>query len=263
MEKGWKCKWIWRAAIGIVCVIAAAGVFLWQTTKPDAEGKTVYAGNYARGSDRNEEFRKYVTEHAVSKENVENNSEYSMEKEGSVIYTLDSEAVEKWGEPCNSNRFSLKRDDFTDRLMKKGYSLTKVSEDEKNTVEIQKYGAILTFFLKREHFRASDGVCVAVASDLINGDVLLINVYRENESDAEIAEVGADIFQIVSAACSRNKNQVSKDLKETEAKVIEIGDTWYVEENDCMAMIENKGNDKPEIYFVPIDTFRGAGYYWP
>lgn len=221
----------------------------------------VYAGNYVRGSERYEAFKDYVADHAISMEKTDG-AEGVLDEKDNIVYTLDTKSVEEWGEPSNAHRFSIKRKELMKALEERGYALTKTSEKEKNTVTIRKYGAIITLFQRNEYYESADGVCVAIASDILNEDVMIIKVYRQdNRSDGK-AKTSADISQIVSEAFSRNKEEVKQHLKETESKVMETGDTWFVDHQDCMVMI-TKEEECTAFFFSPIELFRGSDYYWP
>ncbi len=138
------------------------------------------AGNYDRGSPRYQEYVSFVKEHAVSEE----------ETEDGIVYTLDEESVRKWNQPCNQFRFEMSADTVLKELEACGYELTKIDETEENTVEIQKYGAILTRFQYTETYLVLEGVGLAVVTDAVNGDLLMLRLYRGDDSQAPLHGVG-------------------------------------------------------------------------
>lgn len=105
-------KWILTAGICAVLITILAVVLLWQKKEVKNVKKEVeYAGNYGRGTARYEEFKDFAARHAVSKEKKDNTSQYSLNGEDSIIYTLDSETVKEWGKPCNSHRFFIEKEE--------------------------------------------------------------------------------------------------------------------------------------------------------
>ena len=116
------------------------------------------------------------------------------ETEDGIVYTLDEESVRKWNQPCNQFRFEMSADTVLKELEARGYELTKIDETEENTVEIQKYGAILTRFQYTETYLVLEGVGLAVVTDAVNGDLLMLRLYRGDDSQAPLHGGGGRIF---------------------------------------------------------------------
>ncbi|HJC49793.1 MAG TPA: serine/threonine protein kinase [Candidatus Anaerostipes avistercoris] len=188
-----KPQWILPLTlVGIAMAVCAAGAgfFFSDTEEPQ---KQTYAGNYGRQSDRYEEYIEFVKHHAVSREKSEKDELYeSYPYRGlSTIYTLKSEDVKEWGEPCNRFRFDMKGDDYIKWMKKKGYLLEKKGQNEKNTVEIEKYGAIRTYFRKEKEYVTKNNVHVSVVSDTVNDD--LFGIYFVTPEGTE--EEGKNVIQ--------------------------------------------------------------------
>lgn len=232
---------------------------LFQENKKD---DTVYAGNYKRGSERYKEFISYVKEHAVSKEKVKEDKDYQDEKEA-VLYTLDEKDVIQWGEPCNNYRFLVQAEDVIRDLKKKGYQMKKISEKKRNTVEIQKYGSILTTFKTVEHYQMTENINLGLVKDSINDDVIQLVVYRSNESAADLDDAAVDAG--VSAADFQKKDR--EDLKEFVSSMwrrVKSEKTANFLFNENLEIIiqeyENTGN---AFFIVPLEFSGDSPYYWP
>lgn len=232
---------------------------LFQENKKD---DTVYAGNYKRGSERYKEFISYVKEHAVSKEKVKEDKDYQDEKEA-VLYTLDEKDVIQWGEPCNNYRFLVQAEDVIHDLKKKGYQMKKISEKKRNTVEIQKYGSILTTFKTVEHYQMTENINLGLVKDSINDDVIQLVVYRSNESAADLDDAAVDAG--VSAADFQKKDR--EDLKEFVSSMwrrVKSEKTANFLFNENLEIIiqeyENTGN---AFFIVPLEFAGDSPYYWP
>ena len=232
---------------------------LFQENKKD---DTVYAGNYKRGSERYKEFISYVKEHAVSKEKVKEDKDYQDEKEA-VLYTLDEKDVIQWGEPCNNYRFLVQAEDVIRDLKKKGYQMKKISEKKRNTVEIQKYGSILTTFKTVEHYQMTENINLGLVKDSINDDVIQLVVYRSNESAADLDDAAVDAG--VSVADFQKKDR--EDLKEFVSGMwrrVKSEKTANFLFNENLEIIiqeyENTGN---AFFIVPLEFAGDSPYYWP
>ena len=232
---------------------------LFQENKKD---DTVYAGNYERGSKRHEEFISYVKDHAVSKEKVKEDKEYLEEKDA-VLYRLDDKDVIQWGEPCNNYRFLVQAEDVIRDLKKKGYQMKKISEKKRNTVEIQKYGSILTTFKTVEHYQMTENINLGLVKDSINDDVIQLVVYRSNESAADLDDAAVDAG--VSAADFQKKDR--EDLKEFVSSMwrrVKSEKTANFLFNENLEIIiqeyENTGN---AFFIVPLEFAGDSPYYWP
>ena len=232
---------------------------LFQENKKD---DTVYAGNYKRGSERYKEFISYVKEHAVSKEKVKEDKDYQDEKEA-VLYTLDEKDVIQWGEPCNNYRFLVQAEDVIRDLKKKGYQMKKISEKKRNTVEIQKYGSILTTFKTVEHYQMTENINLGLVKDSINDDVIQLVVYRSNESAADLDDAAVDAG--VSVADFQKKDR--EDLKEFVSgmwrRVKSEKTANFLFDENLEIIIQEYENTGNAFFIVPLEFAGDSPYYWP
>lgn len=228
------------------------------------EAKTAYAGNYDRGGSRYQEFADYVKEHAVSQEKAgtEGSSRIIDQNDGEV-YTLKEEDVLKWGEPCNDFRFSIKSQELVDSLKNNGYEMTKLSEKRENTVELQKYGAILTRFHVLEHYLMEGDICLAVVKDLVNEDVIQMMVYRKEGSGAELEEAAADAAMLAGEFEPEDRERLVSDIREWQQTAEEENDVQIMSIGNVIFMNEEYKNTGTAVHIVPIRRFDGASYYWP
>lgn len=232
---------------------------LFQENKKD---DTVYAGNYERGSKRHEEFISYVKDHAVSKEKVKEDKEYLEEKDA-VLYRLDDKDVIQWGEPCNNYRFLVQAEDVIHDLKKKGYQMKKISEKKRNTVEIQKYGSILTTFKTVEHYQMTENINLGLVKDSINDDVIQLVVYRSNESAADLDDAAVDAG--VSVADFQKKDR--EDLKEFVSgmwrRVKSEKTANFLFDENLEIIIQEYENTGNAFFIVPLEFAGDSPYYWP
>lgn len=232
------------------------------------EDNVQYAGNYERGSKRYEEFTDFVKENAVSCEKAEMEEDISMlDRQEADIYTLEEKDILEWGEPCNNFRFFMKEEDLVRRLRENGYEMKKISEDRENTVEIQKYGAILTDFYVVTEYHMKDHIYLKTARDLVNNDILTMMIYKKNGSSAPLHEMAAEVGKLLGDFGREDLKDVEEELrkqheeaeKEKTTILHSFGQTAYLFSWD-----EEQNTDAiTEIYIVPTEKFDGASYYWP
>lgn len=232
---------------------------LFQENKKD---DTVYAGNYERGSNRHEEFISFVKEHAVSKEKVKEDKEYLEEKDA-VLYRLEEKDVIQWGEPCNNYRFFIQAEDVIRDLKKKGYQMKKISEKKSGTVEIQKYGGILTTFKTVEHYQMTDNINLGLVKDLVNEDVIQLVVYRSSKNAVNLNEVAAEV------------GMAAADLQKKDEEYLgnAIGDAWenakseessrFLPIEDMMIIVQDYEDTGKAIFIAPLGIVGDSPYYWP
>ena len=226
------------------------------------EDETLYAGNYERGSDRYKEFVSFVEENAVSVEKSDEEEGSSMlDGREATIYTLEEKDVLKWGEPCNNFRFTIKAEEVVDRLKEKGYEMKKISEKRENTVEIQKYGAILTNFDVLERYRMAEDINLAILKDLVNNDVMQMLVYREAGSEVQLHEAAADAG-IAAGNCEEDREELAAQILDTVQKSEKDNEIYYVNDNILFMNHEYKDTGIG-IYISPVRQFDGQSYYWP
>ena len=101
-------------------------------------------------------------------------------------------------------------------LKKKGYQMKKISEKKSSTVEIQKYGGILTTFKTVEHYQMTDNINLGLVKDLVNEDVIQLVVYRSSKNAVNLNEVAAEV------------GMAAADLQKKDEEYLgnAIGDAW-------------------------------------
>lgn len=226
-----------------------------EINQKETQDTVSYAGNYARGSSKYQEFVSYVEEHAVSeKEN---------EDAGSTVYTLKEEDVLAWGEPCNQFRFFRKDEEILQQLKENGYQMEKISQSSKNTVEIQKYGAIVTAFNVVEHYQMKDGICLAILRDLINRDVMQMMVYREEGADVRLAQEAADVAGLVGMLEQEERKQLPEELLKAYQTAEKEKETQFLRAENLLFMNMEYKNTGTAIYMSPVEEVGGQLNYWP
>ena len=230
-----------------VCAALVAGVFVWSGRDQTEETEQVYAGNYKRGSERYQEYLAFVEEHATAVREEESDK-YYLEQGISQIYTITPEAVQEWGEPCNARRFSGTSKELTDWLSDAGWELELMSESEVDTVEVQKYGAILTEFTKEEKYISEDQVVFYIQSDSVNGDLISLFVGTRG-GDLEKAE----------QAAGETAMFLSRD-----AVVADVRDIWQ-ESAEVYSCGQQKLDDGEQGWGFRSTWIRNVGehYEWP
>lgn len=214
-----------------------------------------YAGNYARGSSKYQEFVSYLEEHAVSKKENE-------DADGTV-YTLEEKDVLAWGEPCNNFRFFQKDEEILQELKESGYRMEKVSQNCKNTVEIQKYGAIVTNFNVVEHYQMKDGIYLAILRDLVNRDIMQMVVYREKGTDVQLGQAAADVAEQVGILEKEERKILPEELLKASQKAEKEEATQFIEVGNLLFMNMEYKNTGIAIYMVPGENVGGQLNYWP
>ena len=175
-------RWIilLATAFTVVVLCTVGGTVFWLNMKDEPE-KTQYAGSYGRQSDRYEEYVEFVESHAVSSQKEDDRDQGTK-----MIYTLKPEDVKKWGDPCNQVRFEYTKTDYLKWMKKNGYQLKRIKKSEKDTVEVRKYGAILTKFVKEEIFETETGLQIKVRQDSINEELFSIGVQVSDQNKTEV-----------------------------------------------------------------------------
>lgn len=232
---------------------------LFQKNKKD---HTVYAGNYERGSNRYKEFVSYVKEHAVSKEDVKEDKKYQDEKDA-VLYRLDEKDVIKWGEPCNNYRFFIHAEDVIRDLKKKGYQMRKISEKKSNTVEIQKYGGILTTFKAVEHYQMTESVNLGLVKDSINNDVIQLVVYRSEKSAADLDDAAADVGMLAADLQKEDKKYFGNSISSAWENAKSEKSSRFLLIEDMTIIVQDYENTGKAIFIAPLGIVGDSPYYWP
>ncbi len=259
-----KRRWmILLTAVFAVIVLCAAGGTVFLLHMKNEPEKTRYAGSYGRQSSRYEEYIEFVESHAVSsrKENDGNQGT-------STIYTLKPEDVEEWGDPCNQVRFEYTKTDYLKWMEKNGYLLKKIKESEKDTVEVRKYGAVLTNFVKEEIFETETGLQIEVQQDSINEELFSIGVRVSDEMDDEIENVMLETARFLTQELSVKEEDIKSeinDLKKTsqDEKWKKIG--FYNmggKYNYELSILKNKNTDEKWSFGVNTLNIDAPEYLW-
>lgn len=225
------------------------------------EDETSYAGNYERGSSRYEEYTAYVKEHAFSQKETQETSESSLDSVGGVTYTLEKDAVLKWGEPCNNFRFFVQAEELVEYLKGKGYSMKKLLEKENNTVEIQKYGGIVTYFGLAKEYQMEDGIHIRIVEDLVNGEVMQIEIFREEDSDQELYQAAVDAAALMEERA--DQADFVQSVQDGEESAKEAGGGTFVFQGNLTFQFETYENVGIGISIMPGQSYDGKPYYWP
>ena len=208
-------RWIilLATAFTVVVLCTVGGTVFWLNMKDEPE-KTQYAGSYGRQSDRYEEYVEFVESHAVSSQKEDDGDQGTK-----MIYTLKPEDVKKWGDPCNQVRFEYTKTDYLKWMKKNGYQLKRIKKSEKDTVEVRKYGAILTKFIKEEIFETETGLQIKVRQDSINEELFSIGMQVSDQKKTEVENVMRETAKFLTQEHSVTEEEITSeinDLKKTE-----------------------------------------------
>lgn len=252
-------------AFVIIIIGILAGSITWQFHK--GEEAISYAGNYRKGTDKYNQFAAFVQEHAIAKEVQTTDDNYEMERNNAVIYTLPQEAVVEWGEPGNTFRFFIKKEELLEKLKKQGYNVKNAREEVKNIVEIQCFGGILTRFIKTEDYEIKEKVWLRLESDSLNQDVISIALSVEKGNEDRLAEAGADILKGVLKGLDISRERILSEFRESENYCQSTGFSvdrriYTAETEECTVYIRPTDEDGYECWFKPFEGI-SAKYYWP
>lgn len=244
-------------AAAVIAVLALAGCMFWKFTEDRKPKEQELAGNYARGSQRYLEFTTFVKDHADQTE----------ETDEGIVYTLDEEYVLQWNRPCNQFRFSIQPETFIQKVKDCGYQLKTLEEKEKNTVEIQTYGAVITDFRSITEYQITDGVILYVAADTVSQELLAVALQRQPDSEASLAGPAGDIVCLLSEDCTWTPEEASRELEAGEQKALDlnkddISGQYAFASRDCRVRYYwGEASQVTEYSFVPQNDF--ANYWWP
>ena len=263
-----KQKKIWvPISIGAVIAAAVLGIILWQFQKADQKTPVSYAGNYGRNTEEYTEFVRFTKEHATSQEVLKAKDEYELEREGAVLYTLPAEAVAEWGKPCNAFRFSIKKKEFLKDLEQSGYTIDMVKEEDKNTVEVQKYGAVLTRFTEIEYYKIKDRICIKAGYDSVNQDLIYLMLYTEKGNEDNLAEPGMDLLQILDTGMEETREEILQSFRENNTSYLSKlpePEQWVYSYSTEECMIRWTGiEDGGYGYYFQPAAKGSVKYFWP
>lgn len=257
-------RWIilLATAFTVVVLCTVGGTVFWLNMKDEPE-KTQYAGSYGRQSDRYEEYVEFVESHAVSSQKEDDGDQGTK-----MIYTLKPEDVKKWGDPCNQVRFEYTKTDYLKWMKKSGYQLKRIKKSEKDTVEVRKYGAILTKFIKEEIFETETGLQIKVRQDSINEELFSIGMQVSDQKKTEVENVMRETAKFLTQEHSVTEEEITSeinDLKKTEQDekwektgFCDLGGNY----NYSLSIFRNKNTDVEWWFNVNILNVDVPEYLW-
>ena len=257
-------RWIilLATAFTVVVLCTVGGTVFWLNMKDEPE-KTQYAGSYGRQSDRYEEYVEFVESHAVSSQKEDDGDQGTK-----MIYTLKPEDVKKWGDPCNQVRFEYTKTDYLKWMKKNGYQLKRIKKSEKDTVEVRKYGAILTKFIKEEIFETETGLQIKVRQDSINEELFSIGVQVSDQKKTEVENVMRETAKFLTQEHSVTEEEITSeinDLKKTEQDekwektgFCDLGGNY----NYSLSIFRNKNTDVEWWFNVNTLNVDAPEYLW-
>ncbi|WP_346684245.1 serine/threonine protein kinase [Anaerostipes butyraticus] len=257
-------RWIilLATAFTVVVLCTVGGTVFWLNMKDEPE-KTQYAGSYGRQSDRYEEYVEFVESHAVSSQKEDDGDQGTK-----MIYTLKPEDVKKWGDPCNQVRFEYTKTDYLKWMKKNGYQLKRIKKSEKDTVEVRKYGAILTKFIKEEIFETETGLQIKVRQDSINEELFSIGMQVSDQKKTEVENVMRETAKFLTQEHSVTEEEITSeinDLKKTEQDekwektgFCDLGGNY----NYSLSIFRNKNTDVEWWFNVNILNVDAPEYLW-
>lgn len=257
-------RWIilLATAFTVVVLCTAGGTVFWLNMKDEPE-KTQYAGSYGRQSDRYEEYVEFVESHAVSSQKEDDGDQGTK-----MIYTLKPEDVKKWGDPCNQVRFEYTKTDYLKWMKKNGYQLKRIKKSEKDTVEVRKYGAILTKFIKEEIFETETGLQIKVRQDSINEELFSIGMQVSDQKKTEVENVMRETAKFLTQEHSVTEEEITSeinDLKKTEQDE-KWGKTGFCDlggnYNYSLSIFRNKNTDVEWWFNVNTLNVDAPEYLW-
>ena len=246
-KKGKKKMMIIIAAAVIVCIAAAGGIWQYRIAKEEAVLKS-YAGNYGKETEKYQEFLTFVKDNAVAEEETEPN-EFFPEQGTSMVYTLPTEAVEEWGEPCNQFRLHETRDGLLEWLEKNGQELELQNEKDTNTVTVEKYGAVLTKFVRESRYQNPNGQVLILQSDVVDQELFSVMAAGDGENEEETEALARSVASYLTR-------------KEEEPELFEE----WTRGNSCYNIGKRETEDGLKGYeFYPHDVggYTKGPYYWP
>lgn len=251
----------WKLGIGvgmIFCVLCVA-VGFWGYARGKEE-TVVYAGNYGRRTEKYKEYLEFVKNRAVSSSQGKVNELYPYQGI-STIYTLEPKDVKEWGEPCNRLRFNSTQEEYLKYMETKGYTMKKTREEEKDTVEVEKYGAILTDFEKEEEYEIKDGEEIWIRSDSVNQDLFQIGFNVTENNKDEVKEMMTETAKFLSGKVPVEEKTVRADFDKLDDWPPEEG--WIgTEYNYWLCTTDTENGGRAWIFGVNESDFNFADYFW-
>lgn len=229
-----------------VCIVVFGGIWYDRSTKEKVLES--YAGNYGEGTETYREFLAFVRENAVSEEETEPN-EFFPEQGPSMVYTLSTKAVKEWGEPCNQFRLHETKKGLLDWFEDKGQELKLQSELDTNTVTVEKYGAVLTKFVRESRYQIPAGPVILVKSDVVNQELLSVVVAGEGEKEEETVVLAQSVASYLTG---------KEEEPEPSERWEEGGPCYHISRVET-----EEGLEGYKFYPPGADGYSKGPYYWP
>ena len=130
-------------------------------------------------------------------------------------------------------------------------------------MEIEKYGGVRTLFKIAEYYQMTEDLNLVVVKDLVDGQVLQLFLYHDEDRKAELAAAVADVGKLLGIS----EKEDIKGLLEWTAEVQQEGraqDTTELTVERNILFFTGKVEDiGVGIQIVPAELFDGRDYYWP
>lgn len=219
------------------------------------------AGNYARGSEKYNEFMKFVKERAVSVK----------EEDGAVVYSLTEKDAEDWGEPSNGHLLTTTWQELVAYLKNKKYKMQELEKKDRIKVLDYGYGAIETCFNKHIEFQMDEQTNIKIIYDCLTDRIGLLGVYNTMGQPEQAAEAVLDVISFLSLdrepathedVCSMQEQ--IREYETAEEKLYSGGNmedlSYMILKNDEMGIfVAIKRHGYPDDLFT--DSFSPC--YWP
>ena len=246
-------------------LVIGGGIFFILSQSGEQKKSVSYAGNYGRQTKKYEEYVEFVKDHASSVKEGEEDLEYLLSpyQGKGMVYTLDPEAAQEWGEPCNQFRFEKKNGEFLKWMENEGYPLEQVSQEENNAVKIYQYGAVITDFSRITTYRTEQGDKVVTQYDSVNQDLFRIYFGVEDENRSRIREMMTLTGEFLEREYSPSVKEIRKDIDRLEGRTQDEGwmDTQF---HYWLSALDNDNGETTAWGFGPNKRITDYGwYYWP
>jgi len=252
-----KNKRVWLLVA--IFVIIIAGILAITFSKSEEPPSEPAAGSYERGSERYEEFLNFVEKNAVSKEQ-------DPEDKSATIYTLDKDAVLKWGERCNAMMLDTTYDQLIDTIKSQGHTLKHTESKDNYTVSVKPYGVIETDFSTTEHFKCDNFIDLKINYDIVTEKICLLVIYLEPDISGDINPLVTDIYMFLNKNAEGSRKEFIDAFSKAQKKAIEYGEGFSGYEFDEM----NYGYSSSKNFDYAKDNtillmrcIWGPEYYWP
>lgn len=219
------------------------------------------AGNYARGSDRYNQFMEFVKERAVSVK----------EEDGAVVYSLTEKDAEDWGEPSNAHLLTTTWQELVDHLKNKNYKMQELKKKDRIKVWDHGYGAIETCFYKHIEFQMDEQTNIKIIYDCLTDRIGLLGVYNTMGQPEKAAAAVLDVISFLSLDREpvtnediRSKQEQIREYETAEEKLYSGGNmedlSYLILRNEEMGIyVAVQRHGYPDDLFA--DSFSPC--YWP